>query len=86
MLAAAAAPVPTRWAPEWARDTAIAHIRSRGHNVYLVADRQDMADFKARFANSQVAAEIDRGVPVVLSGTRIFAVGGSSPPPAPRSG
>ncbi len=67
-------------------DTAIAHIRSRGHHVYLVVDRQDVADFKARFANSQVVRELDRAVPVVLNGTRIFAVGGTPLPPSPRGG
>ena len=67
-------------------DAAVAHIRSRGHNLYLVADPQDVADFTARFADSQVVRKLDRDVPVVLSGTRIFAVGGSPPPPAPRGG
>ena len=67
-------------------DMAIAHIRRHGHGVYLVVDRQDMADFTQRFANSQVIRELDRGVPVVLNGTRIFAVGGTPPPPSPRGG
>jgi hypothetical protein len=67
-------------------DTAIAYIRSRGHDVYFVGDPQEVSDFKKRFVNTQAVREIDRGVPVVVRGTRVFALSGSSPPPSPRGG
>ena len=67
-------------------DTAIAYIRSRGHDVYFVGDPQEVSDFKKRFVNTQAVRELDHGVPVVLRGTRVFAIGGSLPLPSPRGG
>ena len=57
-----------------ALDTAIAHIRKLGHDVYFVGDPQEEVDFKERFASSQTKRELDRGEPVVIGGTRIYAL------------
>jgi hypothetical protein len=63
-------------------DTAIAHIRKHGHDVYFVGDPPEEIDFKKRFANSETARELDRGEPAVIEGTRVFALAGS--PREPR--
>jgi hypothetical protein len=57
-------------------DTAIAHIRTRGHDVYFVGDPKEEIDFKKRFANSETARELDRAKPTVIAGTKVFALGG----------
>lgn len=56
-------------------DTAIAHIRKLGHDVYFVGEPQEEIEFKKRFANSQAARELDRGERLVIAGTRIHAFG-----------
>ena len=67
-------------------DTAIAHIRKRGHDVYFVGDPHEVSDFKERFANSTAVRELDRGKPVILGGTQVFALSGSQSPPLRRGG
>ena len=41
-------------------DTAIAYLRARGHDVYLVADNGDVAGFKERFANTRAVRDLTR--------------------------
>jgi hypothetical protein len=61
-------------------DAAIAHIRTRGHDVYFVGDRQEEIDFKKRFANSEAARELERAKPTVIAGTRVYSINGVGRP------
>jgi hypothetical protein len=61
-------------------DTAIAHIRSRGYDIYFVGDPPEVSDFKKRFANSRVVRELDGDVPIDVGDTLIFPLDGSAGP------
>jgi hypothetical protein len=43
-----------------ALDTAVAYLRSQGHDVYLAADVPEVTDFKRRFAPSATVDALDR--------------------------
>ena len=60
-------------------DTAVAYLRARGHDVYLVADGSEVVDFKLRFANTRAARELEGALSVDLDGPVIYALSGSAP-------
>jgi hypothetical protein len=66
-------------------DTAIAHIRKRGHAVYFVADPHEVSEFRKRFPASDVVRELERIVPVDLNGTLVFAISGTGGPKPART-
>ena len=42
-------------------DIAVAHIRKRGYDVYLVGDTGELDAFRTQFAKTRVVRELDRG-------------------------
>ena len=67
-------------------DTAVDYLKDRGHDVYVIADDGDVAEFKRRVANTRTVRELDHEVPVDLGGVRIFAIAGSQQLPSPLGG
>jgi hypothetical protein len=73
-----------RWellAPE-SLDTAIAYLRQRGHDVYLVGERGELNDFRRRFATSRAVHGLDEGAGGVdVDNVLVLPLGGSFPLP-----
>ncbi len=68
--------------PEYV-DRAVDFLRSKGYDVYLLGDREEIDAFRARFRDSRSLGEVNATTPIDLAGDPlIYALGGTEPPPA----
>ena len=71
------------WVEPWSLDPAIAYLRARGHDVYVIADDADAEGFRTRFANTRTLRDVEQALAADLGNVRVYAVAGSSPIVAP---
>jgi hypothetical protein len=64
-----------------ALDGAVAFLRAKGQEVYLVGDTLEIEDFRRRFAGSEGARALARIRPATISGVDVYPLGGSAAPP-----
>jgi hypothetical protein len=62
-------------------DQAVAFLRQRGHDVYVLGDGWEVDEFRRRYAGSETVRAMTRTIPATISGVEVYPLGGSMPPP-----